>query len=51
MKDEAERLAARLPEGAHVVLLDARGKGMTSARISPRCWEACAMSAPRIWRL
>jgi len=24
------RLAARLPEGAHVVLLDARGKGMTS---------------------
>jgi 23S rRNA (pseudouridine1915-N3)-methyltransferase len=30
MKDEAERLATRLPEGAHVVLLDARGKGMTS---------------------
>jgi 23S rRNA (pseudouridine1915-N3)-methyltransferase len=30
MKDEAERLAHRLPEGAHVVLLDARGKGMTS---------------------
>src|SRR5205809_973965 len=30
MKDEAERLAARLPQGAHVVLLDARGKGMTS---------------------
>ncbi|HVW72658.1 MAG TPA: 23S rRNA (pseudouridine(1915)-N(3))-methyltransferase RlmH [Rhizomicrobium sp.] len=30
MKDEAERLAARLPDGAHVVLLDARGKGMTS---------------------
>ena len=30
MKDEAERLAARLPEGAHIVLLDARGKGMTS---------------------
>jgi len=30
MKDEAERLASRLPEGAHVVLLDARGKGMTS---------------------
>ena len=30
MKDEAARLAARLPEGAHVVLLDARGKGMTS---------------------
>jgi 23S rRNA (pseudouridine1915-N3)-methyltransferase len=29
-KDEAERLAHRLPEGAHVVLLDARGKGMTS---------------------
>jgi 23S rRNA (pseudouridine1915-N3)-methyltransferase len=30
MKDEAERLSARLPEGAHLVLLDARGKGMTS---------------------
>ena len=30
MKDEAARLAARLPEGAHVVMLDARGKGMTS---------------------
>jgi 23S rRNA (pseudouridine1915-N3)-methyltransferase len=30
MKDEAERLAARLPAGAHIVLLDARGKGMTS---------------------
>ena len=30
MKDEAERLSARLPDGAHVVLLDARGKGMTS---------------------
>lgn len=30
MKEEAERLATRLPEGAHIVLLDARGKGMTS---------------------
>jgi 23S rRNA (pseudouridine1915-N3)-methyltransferase len=30
MKEEAERLAARLPEGAHIVLLDARGKGMRS---------------------
>jgi 23S rRNA (pseudouridine1915-N3)-methyltransferase len=30
MQDEAARLAARVPEGAHVVLLDARGKGMTS---------------------
>jgi 23S rRNA (pseudouridine1915-N3)-methyltransferase len=30
MREEAERLAARLPEGAHIVLLDARGKGMTS---------------------
>ncbi|MBN9587855.1 MAG: 23S rRNA (pseudouridine(1915)-N(3))-methyltransferase RlmH [Alphaproteobacteria bacterium 64-11] len=30
MKDEAERLSHRLPEGAHIVLLDARGKGMTS---------------------
>jgi 23S rRNA (pseudouridine1915-N3)-methyltransferase len=30
MKDEAERLAARVPEGAQVVLLDAKGKGMTS---------------------
>ncbi|MEJ0027009.1 MAG: 23S rRNA (pseudouridine(1915)-N(3))-methyltransferase RlmH [Rhizomicrobium sp.] len=30
MADEAERLARRVPEGAHVVLLDAKGKGMTS---------------------
>ena len=30
MADEAARLAARLPDGAHIVLLDARGKGMTS---------------------
>ncbi len=30
MADEAERLAARIPDGAHIVLLDARGKGMTS---------------------
>ena len=30
MADEAERLAARLPDGAHIVLLDAKGKGMTS---------------------
>lgn len=30
MAEEAERLAGRVPEGAHVVLLDAKGKGMTS---------------------
>ena len=30
MNDEASRLAARLPDGAHIMLLDARGKGMTS---------------------
>ncbi len=30
MHDEAARLAARLPNGAHIVLLDAKGKGMTS---------------------
>jgi len=30
MSDEAARLAARLPDGAHIILLDARGKGMTS---------------------
>src|SRR4051812_36392573 len=30
MKDEADRLAAKLPDGAHLVLLDAKGKGMTS---------------------
>jgi 23S rRNA (pseudouridine1915-N3)-methyltransferase len=28
--EEGERLAARIPAGAHVVFLDARGKGMTS---------------------
>ena len=30
MAEEAEKLAARLPSGAHIVLLDAKGKGMTS---------------------
>jgi len=30
MGEEAEKLAARVPPGAHVVLLDAKGKGMTS---------------------
>jgi len=30
MQDEAERLAVRIPAGAQVVLLDAKGKGMTS---------------------
>jgi 23S rRNA (pseudouridine1915-N3)-methyltransferase len=30
MAEEAEKLASRVPEGAHVVLLDAKGKGMTS---------------------
>ena len=30
MAEEAEKLAARLPDGAHLILLDARGKGMTS---------------------
>ena len=30
MAEEAQRLARRLPAGAHVVRLDAKGKGMTS---------------------
>ena len=30
MREEGERLVSRLPSGAHVVLLDAKGKGMTS---------------------
>jgi 23S rRNA (pseudouridine1915-N3)-methyltransferase len=30
MKEEGERLAERLPDGAHIVMLDAKGKGMTS---------------------
>lgn len=30
MQDEAERLAARVPDGSQVILLDAKGKGMTS---------------------
>ncbi len=36
MQEEAERLAARVPDGAHVVLLDAKGKGMTSEDFSSR---------------
>ena len=30
MKEEGERLADKLPDGAHIVLLDAKGKGLTS---------------------
>ena len=30
MAEEADKLTARLPPGAHIVLLDAKGKGMTS---------------------
>jgi 23S rRNA (pseudouridine1915-N3)-methyltransferase len=30
IQDEAERLAARVPDGAQVILLDAKGKGMSS---------------------
>ena len=30
MVQEADKLAARVPPGAHIVLLDAKGKGMTS---------------------
>jgi 23S rRNA (pseudouridine1915-N3)-methyltransferase len=30
MGEEAEKLSARVPDGAHVILLDAKGKGMTS---------------------
>jgi|SRR5579871_1807468 len=30
LRDECERLAARVPGGAHVILLDAKGRGMTS---------------------
>ena len=30
MAEEAERLARRVPGGAHLILLDAKGKGMTS---------------------
>jgi 23S rRNA (pseudouridine1915-N3)-methyltransferase len=30
MADEALRLAKRVPDGAHIILLDAKGKGMTS---------------------
>jgi 23S rRNA (pseudouridine1915-N3)-methyltransferase len=32
--DEAERLARRIPDGAHIILLDAKGKGMTSEDFS-----------------
>ena len=28
--EEGERLARRIPDGAHVILMDAKGKGMTS---------------------
>lgn len=30
MTEECARLASRVPDGAHVILLDAKGKGMTS---------------------
>jgi 23S rRNA (pseudouridine1915-N3)-methyltransferase len=30
IEEEGEKLASRIPHGAHVIALDARGKGMTS---------------------
>ncbi|MBI1328973.1 MAG: 23S rRNA (pseudouridine(1915)-N(3))-methyltransferase RlmH [Alphaproteobacteria bacterium] len=30
IREEGERLAARIPQGAHAIFLDAKGKGMTS---------------------
>ncbi len=30
MAEEAEKLSARVPDGAHIIMLDAKGKGMTS---------------------
>jgi 23S rRNA (pseudouridine1915-N3)-methyltransferase len=30
MVEEAEKLSMRVPDGAHIVMLDAKGKGMTS---------------------
>lgn len=30
MAEEAEKLAARIPSDSHIILLDAKGKGMTS---------------------
>jgi 23S rRNA (pseudouridine1915-N3)-methyltransferase len=30
MREECEKLSRRVPDGAHVILLDAKGKGMTS---------------------
>src|SRR5438128_2529901 len=30
IREEGERLAGRIPEQAHVICLDAKGKGMTS---------------------
>jgi 23S rRNA (pseudouridine1915-N3)-methyltransferase len=32
--EEGERLAAKIPEGAHVIFLDAKGKGLTSEAFS-----------------
>src|SRR5689334_24874670 len=40
MADEAERLARRVPDGAHIILLDAKGKGMTSEDF-PTCLARC----------
>jgi 23S rRNA (pseudouridine1915-N3)-methyltransferase len=36
--EEAERLARHVPPGAHVVLLDAKGKGMTSEDFAETLW-------------
>ena len=43
--EEGERLAARIPEGAHVVLLDARGKGMTSEAFADMLGAMCDAGA------
>jgi len=48
MAEEAEKLAAQVPAGAHIILLDAKGKGMTSEDFAEML-GALRDAAPRIY--
>ncbi len=43
-KEESDRIRKRLPDGAYVILLDERGKGLSSGGLSAMLSDGAAMS-------
>ena len=51
MAAEAVLLERAIPAGALIATLDERGEVLSSARSSPKCWQAGAMAGGRMWPL